>query len=541
MSEYKIKVHTHSPDAARNLLNGQDLLSLLRSEIEDITNKMQKKQFAPADSIFADLIETDFDLDDDSIKNWLNLGGLPEVKKFRKLKPNEAVVKLSAVMDRLMNTRNSQIRTLLRHAYNSLQNASGETNEAVKLEKLAHKLDDKSCGAWQLEAVETLDEVLKFNDSISFKVARKHILKGNEFNYRKAMDILKDEFEFLTPSANIRVAYTSLSTQDNEPYLLCPKGVFQSTGNAPVPMEISKCRWNCIDSRVAKDGTVTCAYQDWLKVSFQTQDNVMARLNVHKSPDNEVNSLNLKENERSKPLTEGEIPFETRFDKNQKGYKRDSLPEESIEKRLETSKLYGHRNEEKVVKKSQSEPTKTIENQLPRKDTKSNDFFENLLRKLNGIESDTDSTTEEQLDVDSLYSRRGGMDESFAEQLDNAPANVININKEINDKAGDGDDMSTSQHLNKTAKKNDGLNSRLDNSRRNPSEIDNQETQLEERHTIKKDSDIDTFIEALLADTDEDDWGHQYSDEEVDDFVNKLGNAGIDTMLEDKRKSNLDF
>lgn len=541
MSEYKIKVHTHSPDAARNLLNGQDLLSLLKGEIEDITNKMQKKQFAPADSIFADLIETDFDLDDDSIKNWLNLGGLPEVKKFRKLKPNEAVVKLSAVMDRLMNTRNSQIRTLLRHAYNSLQNASGETNEAVKLEKLAHKLDDKSCGAWQLEAVETLDEVLKFNDSISFKVARKHILKGNEFNYRKAMDILKDEFEFLTPSANIRVAYTSLSTQDNEPYLLCPKGVFQSTGNAPVPMEISKCRWNCIDSRVAKDGTVTCAYQDWLKVSFQTQDNVMARLNVHKSPDNEVNSLNLKENERSKPLTEGEIPFETRFDKNQKGYKRDSLPEESIEKRLETSKLYGHRNEEKVVKKSQSEPTKTIENQLPRKDTKSNDFFENLLRKLNGIESDTDSTREEQLDVDSLYSRKGGMDESFAEQLDNAPANVININKEINDKAGDGDDMSTSQHLNKTAKKNDGLNSRLDNSRRNPSEIDNKETQLEERHTIKKDSDIDTFIEALLADTDEDDWGHQYSDEEVDDFVNKLGNAGIDTMLEDKRKSNLDF
>ena len=541
MSEYKIKVHTHSPDAARNLLNGQDLLSLLKGEIEDITNKMQKKQFAPADSIFADLIETDFDLDDDSIKNWLNLGGLPEVKKFRKLKPNEAVVKLSAVMDRLMNTRNSQIRTLLRHAYNSLQNASGETNEAVKLEKLAHKLDDKSCGAWQLEAVETLDEVLKFNDSISFKVARKHILKGNEFNYRKAMDILKDEFEFLTPSANIRVAYTSLSTQDNEPYLLCPKGVFQSTGNAPVPMEISKCRWNCIDSRVAKDGTVTCAYQDWLKVSFQTQDNVMARLNVHKSPDNEVNSLNLKENERSKHLTEGEIPFETRFDKNQKGYKRDSLPEESIEKRLETSKLYGHRNEEKVVKKSQSEPTKTIENQLPRKDTKSNDFFENLLRKLNGIESDTDSTREEQLDVDSLYSRKGGMDESFAEQLVDAPANVININKEINDKAGDGDDMSTSQHLNKTAKKNDGLNSRLDNSRRNPSEIDNKETQLEERHTIKKDSDIDTFIEALLADTDEDDWGHQYSDEEVDDFVNKLGNAGIDTMLEDKRKSNLDF
>jgi hypothetical protein len=502
---------------------------------------MSKKQVVPSDSIFSLLEKSDFELDDPLVQKFFGMGGLPEIKKFRKLEPNEAVVKLSSVMDRLMNTRNSQLRTLLRHAYNSLQNASGETNEAVKLEKLAHKLDDRSCGAWQLEAVETLDEILSMNDNISLKVARKHILKGNEFNYRKAMEILKDEFEFLTPSANVRVAYTSLSTQDNEAYLLCPKGVFQSSGNAPVPMEISKCRWNCIDSRVAKDGTVSCAYQDWLKVAYEPHAKVMGRLNVHHSPDNEPHALELKEGERSKPLAEGEIPFETRFEKNQRGYKRDSLPEESIEKRLESYKSLGHKNEEKVVKKSQSDPSKTIENQLPRKDSKNGDFLENLLRKLNGIESDTDSTREEQLEVDSLYSRKGGMDESFAEQLADAPAKIIEIMKEINDKAGDGDDMSTSQHLNKTAKKNDGLNSRLDNSRRNPDEIDNTETQLKERHTIKKDADIDATIEALLAEMDDEDWGHQYSDEEVDDFVKKLGNAGIDTMLEDKRKSNLDY
>lgn len=70
-------------------------------------------------------------------------------------------------------------------------------------------------------------------------------------------------FDDLTPTENRRVAYTSLSTQNNEPYLLCPKGNFQ--GKGAVPMEISKCRDNCIDSRVGKDGSVSCAYQDWLK------------------------------------------------------------------------------------------------------------------------------------------------------------------------------------------------------------------------------------------------------------------------------------
>ena len=295
MSGYKFKIHTHSPEAAQSFLTGTNLLTLLQEEMDGIKSQMSKKQVVPSDSIFSLLEKSDFELDDPIVQKFFGMGGLPEIKKFRKLEPNEAVVKLSSVMDRLMNTRNSQLRTLLRHAYNSLQNASGETNEAVKLEKLAHKLDDRSCGAWQLEAVETLDEILSMNDNISLKVARKHILKGNEFNYRKAMEILKDEFEFLTPSANVRVAYTTLFTQDNEAYLLCPKGVYQSTGNAPVPMEISKCRWNCIDSRVAKDGTVSCAYQDWLKVAFEPHDKVMARLDVTRHPDNEENLLNLYE------------------------------------------------------------------------------------------------------------------------------------------------------------------------------------------------------------------------------------------------------
>lgn len=545
MSGYRLKIHSDNPEVAKQLMNGNWLFDLLHKEIESISNKMSKNHFVPADSHFAeslnDLINADYDPNDEVVKKFFNMGGLENIESIRKLKPNEAVVKLSSVVDKLMETRNSEIRTLLRHAYNSIQNALGEDNEAVRLEKLAYKLEDKSKGSWQLEAIQTLDKLSEVDNDITIKLARKHVLKGEEFHYKKAMAIVKERFEISTPSPNVKVAYTTLSTQNNEPYLLCPKGVFQSNAKAVTPMEISKCRDNCIDSRVSKDGVVTCAYQDWLKVAFEPQHKVLNRLNVHKHPDNEVNRLELNEGERSKPLTEGEIPFETRFEKNQRGYKRDSLTEESIEKKLETAKYMGHRNDEKVVKKSQTDPTKTIENQIPRKNSASDDFFEKLLRKLNNIESDTESTREEQLDEDSLYSRKGGMEKSFAEQLDDAPAKVIDIKKEINDKAGDGDDTSVSHHLNKTAKAQDGLNSRLDNSRRNPAEIDNKETQLKERHTIKKDADIDQSIEQLLADNDEDDWGHQYSDEEVDDFASKLGNAGIDTMLKDKQQSNLKF
>ena len=122
----------------------------------------------------------------------------------------------------------------------------------------------------------------------------------------------------ITPKENRRVAYTTLFTQANEPFLLCPKGKFQGF-KSPIPMEISKCRENCIDSRVDKSGHVTCAYQDWLKVAFQSHDEVMARLDVHKHPDNEANALELKEGERSKKLTEGEIGFEARFDNSDRG------------------------------------------------------------------------------------------------------------------------------------------------------------------------------------------------------------------------------
>jgi hypothetical protein len=147
-------------------------------------------------------------------------------------------------------------------------------------------------------------------------------------------------------------------------------------------------------------------------------------------------------------------------------------------------------------------------------------------------------TRQEQLGEDSLYSHKDEMDESFAKQLNDFSSNVIDIKKEINDEAGDGSEDSISHLLNKTAKKDVKLDEKLEESRNNPKDIKPKNEQLEDRRTIKNDKDIDASIEALLE---EEDYYDHYSEEELEDFVNKLKDAGIDTLLEDKRKSNLEY
>jgi hypothetical protein len=140
--------------------------------------------------------------------------------------------------------------------------------------------------------------------------------------------------------------------------------------------------------------------------------------------------------------------------------------------------------------------------------------------------------------MSSLYSHKDEMDESFAKQLNDFSSNAIDIKKEINDEAGDGSEDSISHLLNKTAKKDVKLDEKLEESRNNPKDIKPKNEQLEDRRTIKNDKDIDASIEALLE---EEDYYDLYSEEELEDFVNKLKDAGIDTLLEDKRKSNLEY
>lgn len=371
------------------------------------------------------------------------------------------------------------------------------------------------------------------------KSARNIVLSGNKLQTTKVSNYLHNWYSEITPKENRRVAYTSLSTQANEPYLLCPKGKFQGY-KAPIPMEISKCRENCIDSRVDKDGHVTCAYQDWLKVAFQSHDEVMARLDVHKHPDNEANALELKEGERSKKLTEGEIGYEARFDNSDRGANKirgKQNIDDSIEKQLSDSKQssYGHQQGDKPVmrpKQAQTDANKTIDSQLPRKEQKDTDYLEALLRKLNHQVSETNEVRENQLDSDGLYTHRGEMENSYSDQLNNDGKDPINYRDELNkDKDEPKDSIIHQLDKNITASKKELNQEQILNDTRKKNVVDvPRDEQLEDRRQNTK---ITKNIEALLNSEDEDNMGHQFSEEDLKKFAEELG---LDYIMESKRE-----
>jgi hypothetical protein len=87
------------------------------------------------------------------------------------------------------------------------------------------------------------------------------------------------------------------------------------------------------------------------------------------------------------------------------------------------------------------------------------------------------------------------------------------ISEEINENAGDGDEKSLSDHLNKTASKDEKSFDSI----------------LEEKRTNKK---LDKSIEEMLED-DSENWGHQFSDDDLKEFAQQLG---LDYILEESRE-----
>jgi hypothetical protein len=489
-------------------IGGDGLLKIIESMVENFDAHM---------SPFHVLGKEDFA--NDPIVNALeDMGGIPKMITVLAMPEKQAKIALAEIHKKLKTVKLSAYRMHIRTAYNAIQNALDSDNEAVKLERVASNSSKRSSGYWQIEALNQIDSCMSYaSEELSeFVTSRKLIMSGSKDNYVKVAGFLKDLYEIITPQSNKRFAYTTLNTQDNEPYLLCPKG-FYNGHTAAIPMEVSKCRFNCIDSRVSKDGVVSCAYQDWLKVAFESQEKVNQRLNVHRSPDNEANRLELKEGERSIPLTENEIPIETRFDKNVRGYERDKKEFESLEKMLDNAKVQnlGHRDLDKDyrTKLSQTDHTKTVENQLPRTGENS-ESINALLDKLNKKEFHTDETIETNLARNEWSAQKGEAEESYPHQLnDNKKLDEIYM-RILNKDAGDGDDMSVSQHLNKTAKKekDEAFDSLL----------------ADRRHHEK----IDQNIEALLSDDDY----HQFSEEDLKHFASELG---LDSYLD--HDNNLEF
>ncbi len=366
MSGYQIttKMTSQNPKTIDKLVNGTGLINIIADTLQNLQNTPDP--IVSFDHPFFILDDNDFDKNDEIVKAFFN--NINGIKGAAKIANNKEV--LSEKYAELINIRLSSIRKELRSAYNSLQNAIDENNDAVRIERIASKLDRRSSGFWQIQALKSIDNglILSLSDFThnQFKTIKNNILSGDISNYKIASSLLKNMFEELTPKNNIRTAYTSLVTQNNEPFLLCPKGAIQ--GKSAVPMEISKCRENCIDSRVGKNGSVTCAYQDWLKVAFEPHEKVMARLDTTRHPDNEANLLNLNEGERAKPLKDFEKTYEERFEEAKDGINKarnSSNVEESREKQLSDLKEY--RNESKSdneLKKFENTP---FENHLHKK------------------------------------------------------------------------------------------------------------------------------------------------------------------------------
>ena len=540
---YKIKAtyETHDPKKIQDIMDKKPLVggNGLLSMLQDTLSGIGEGDSMPMSSPFHVLGMDDFG-DDPVISAFKNMGGPQHIMKIVALPKQEAHHHLHEALNTLNNIRLAEERNTLRYAYMAIQNFINKNNEAAKMERVAYKNNNQSSGYWQIEAIEAIDKLNKFasNNKISkLNSARNIVLSGNKDKSIKVANFMHNWYSEITPKENRRVAYTTLSTQANEPYLLCPKGKFQGY-KAPVPMEVSKCRENCIDSRVDKDGQVTCAYQDWLKVAFQSHDEVMARLDVHKHPDNEANALELKEGERSKKLTEGEIGFEARFDNSDRGANKirgKQNVDDSMEKQLSDAKQssYGHQQGEKPVmrpKQAQSDSLKTIDSQLPRKEQKGNEYLEALLRKLNGKESVTDEAMEEQLDSDGLYTHRGEMEKSYANQLNVKSKDPINYRDELN-KNFDEPKNSIIHQLDKTASKKELNQEQILNNTRKKNVVDApMDDQLEDKRENKK---IKVNIETLLNDEDDDSFGHQFSDDDLKKFAEELG---LDYVMESKRE-----
>lgn len=206
----------------------------------------------------------------------------------------------------------------------------------------------------QINALRILDSLIKQADTDSevyaFTKARHAILAGTEEHIDAAAYRLQNTFASNVKQPNVRIAYYENGrSQDGEPYQLCPKSKYQI--GITIPMPISSCRDNCIDSRTTKDGQVSCAYQDWLKYSADNHISAIERLDEMHPEDNRINRLNLKDGERfvERNLAIDAMNFEQRMEEKLSKIKKPSRkkenPDENIESKLSKNELYGHQGE----------------------------------------------------------------------------------------------------------------------------------------------------------------------------------------------------
>ena len=352
-------------------IKGGGLIGLLESIIPKIFELSHGKDNSDTSSNFDFLQDDDFDQKDKVVEKFNNdLGGVKGIIKIIKIKKPENADKFASMLTELYAIRKAEKLGKLRQTFAHVNNA---------------KMDKRVAEA-QVKAIGLLEDLLSDTDSDKefekLASAKNAVLKGTKLSFDTASYRVKDVFASYVTQPNVRLAYTSQSTQDGEPFMLCPKARYQI--GAAKPIEISKCRDNCIDSRTTTEGKTVCAYAEWLNVA-DNQNSANARLEVHRNPVNDENLLTLKQGERTKKATYNEKNYEQRIEEE---YKRDDNPEEALEKRLDDASEaeLGHHGE----------PKESVQEQLEKKE-KTPEPQKRQAAKADKIESDSDDTMGEQI------------------------------------------------------------------------------------------------------------------------------------------------
>ena len=271
----------------------------------------------------------DFDGDDDAVQEFKSMGGAPQVIKIIKIHGAGAAPHLSATLSRLRAVHAASQSQTSTSRTASIRVAFSQVQATLRGEGAEH----------QVAAITRLDSLIATaqasGEKAALTAARAQVLAGTDAHLDGASYRLKQIVAARTPADPVvlrmadgtrpqfgrrvaadgsRLAYTTLETQGGEGYLLCPKGLTEM-GRA-VPMEISKCRDHCVDSRTSREGKTTCHFAHWLKVAADSNANVMARLEVQRNPDNDLTLITIAEGERSRPIKDGESikPYELRME-----------------------------------------------------------------------------------------------------------------------------------------------------------------------------------------------------------------------------------
>lgn len=314
---------------------------------------------------------------DDVLKDMAESGPVTKVRKFIVIPGNDKG-KVEEIMNKLMSAREADINNGLRTVFAQV-----------------HKAKTSGDVAYQAQAIRSLDVLIReaSNDTKeALTKVRTLVLSGDQAQLDAANFRLRNVFASRVDSnTNTRLAYTSLSTQFGEGYQLCPKSVHQ-IGKA-IPMEISKCRDNCIDCRVTRDGAVTCAYAEWLRKSADNHELAEARLERVK---HNLNGTTLNKIGAADPIKN----WEGQLDEIRSRYP------ESKEKSMETTLgdtdkgMFGHQGE--AIKRiqelldSKKDSGKTQEQGLEI-DRTNEDYDDETLEEM--LEDEREPFTEQELDM----------------------------------------------------------------------------------------------------------------------------------------------